>query len=526
MKGIQKRFLCVILAALFLLFAPCGALAGADEGKVLLPGEEGFRYEGEGFDTPEDAALYYLAGLKNQDFEQMLAAFAWETQADHYDFRSLAAYLRGFDPVIVPGMPFSNELLYSANLEQIRCRQAYLISRALELFVNSEMETSSTRTVLMKDEAEIDEYFRRCDNSWPEQFASLGNIRIYTPDDLTEGKFSNEMNQKNYLKQNARYGAEETRDVVIFADAGDTTIAIMPVAARYGDRWYLVNVSSMTSLILGIATNCQALFPVPDELAETVKGIEPAVRVSDLPDRIREEVRYEGDGFGTPEEAAGYYLEGLKNRNIQQMLGAFAWETQNSRYSLKDYILRTQCVNESAAIRMPASGDLMAGSNLCSLRYTQVNRIDKALRCYVLAEADRFGEILEGYRINFDGEEDVDAFIALHDNDRTEKLAGMSDVRFADPASVIPRYNTEPTKELLDKYRGIYGADEIRELIGAADLGGETLLFDPILARYGDRWFIVTIQGIAFSLLGVDYQHQAFFTFPGTVEDCIRQFQQ
>ena len=76
MKEYQRRFLCVLLAALFLLFAPCGALAGADEGKVLLPGEEGFRYEGEGFDTPEDAALYYLAGLKNQDFEQMLAAFA------------------------------------------------------------------------------------------------------------------------------------------------------------------------------------------------------------------------------------------------------------------------------------------------------------------------------------------------------------------------------------------------------------------------------------------------------------------
>ena len=45
MKGIQKRFLCVILAALFLLSVPCGALAGADEERVLLPGEEGFRYE-------------------------------------------------------------------------------------------------------------------------------------------------------------------------------------------------------------------------------------------------------------------------------------------------------------------------------------------------------------------------------------------------------------------------------------------------------------------------------------------------
>ena len=426
----------------------------------------------------------------------------------------------------MPGMPFCNELLYSASLEQMRCRQAYLISRALEVFINNEMETSAARTVLMKDEAEIDEYFGRCDNGRAEQFVSLGNIRIYTPDDVTDGKFSNEWNQETYRKINARYGADETRDVVIFADAGDTTIAIMPVAARYGDRWYLVNTSSMTSLILGVAINCQALFPVPDELAERVKGIEPAARVSALPDRIREEVRYEGDGFGTPEEAAGYYLEGLKNRNIQQMLGAFAWETQNSRYSLKDYILRMQCVNESAAIRMPAFGDLMAGSNLCSLRYAQANRICKALFCYVLAEADRFGEILEGFMIKFDGEEDIDAYIALHDNDRAGKLAGLSDVRFADPASVIPKYNTEQTKEILDRYRGIYGAEEIRELIGAADLDGETLLFNPILARYGDRWFMVTVQGIAFFLLGVDYQHQAFFTFPGTAEDYIRQVQQ
>ncbi len=51
-------------------------------------------------------------------------------------------------------------------------------------------------------------------------------------------------------------------------------------------------------------------------------------------------------------------------------------------------------------------------------------------------------------------------------------------------------------------------------------------MFNPVLARYGDRWFIVTVQGIAFSLLCVDYQHQAFFTFPGTMEDYIRQFQQ
>ena len=31
---------------------------------------------------------------------------------------------------------------------------------------------------------------------------------------------------------------------------------------------------------------------------------------------------------------------------------------------------------------------------------------------------------------------------------------------------------------------------------------------------------------IAFSLLGVDYQRQAFFTFPGTLEDYLRKLQQ
>ena len=75
MKEYQRRFLCVLLAALFLLSVPFGAPARADEAGSLLPGEEGFRYEGEGFDTPEDAALYYLAGLKNQDFEQKEAEY-------------------------------------------------------------------------------------------------------------------------------------------------------------------------------------------------------------------------------------------------------------------------------------------------------------------------------------------------------------------------------------------------------------------------------------------------------------------
>ena len=46
------------------------------------------KYEGKGFGTPEEALTCYMEGLKNLDFEQMLIAFAWETQMAHYDFKA------------------------------------------------------------------------------------------------------------------------------------------------------------------------------------------------------------------------------------------------------------------------------------------------------------------------------------------------------------------------------------------------------------------------------------------------------
>ena len=64
-------------------------------------------------------------------------------------------------------------------------------------------------------------------------------------------------------------------------------------------------------------------------------------------------------------------------------------------------------------------------------------------------------------------------------------------------------------------------ADRTAKLLAAGlPPEGITLIPGIVGLRYAEN------RGIAFSLLGVDYQHQAFFTFPGTVEDCIRQFQQ
>ena len=157
----MKRFLCILLAAALLLGC-CGALA-----------EDGFRYEGDGFDTPEEAALWYLAGLKNGDYDQMLSAFAWETQADHYDFKKQITRTKGITPVTVPGMPASNGLLRTAALEQIRDYQIHMICVSLENYINDEMYASLTSSLLFNTDEEPDEYFRRCDNGRIEKLAEM-----------------------------------------------------------------------------------------------------------------------------------------------------------------------------------------------------------------------------------------------------------------------------------------------------------------------------------------------------------------
>ena len=70
----KKRILC-----LFVLVLACVFAAPASG--------EGIRYEGLGFDTPEEALTCYVEGIKELDFEKILSAFAWETQASHYSVK-------------------------------------------------------------------------------------------------------------------------------------------------------------------------------------------------------------------------------------------------------------------------------------------------------------------------------------------------------------------------------------------------------------------------------------------------------
>ena len=86
----------------------------------------------------------------------------------------------------------------------------------------------------------------------------MSNIRFVTPDDFTDGKFSAGRNPEAFAGQTACYGADEAVNLIGVADVGDETLFCCPTICRYGDKWYLVSVSSMAVNLLGLPIYNQA----------------------------------------------------------------------------------------------------------------------------------------------------------------------------------------------------------------------------------------------------------------------------
>ena len=230
----------------------CGN-CGAKLTQPAQPAQASVRLEGDGFATPEEAVAFYLEGLKNLDYNQMLKAFAWETQAEHFSTEARVRRVKAYTMGMKPRMPSDGAFLRSAALYSLLSAQTDVIYTSLEAYILGEDNPADkTGSVTLKTDEDFEAFWKKFDNGRLEKLSRMGEIVFPTPDQVTENRFSMENNQKNYAKQNAAYGADETADVPAVADLGGEVLFVAPTAARYGDRWYLVSTNSMTTNIMGI----------------------------------------------------------------------------------------------------------------------------------------------------------------------------------------------------------------------------------------------------------------------------------
>ena len=529
----MKKLLSTLVCALLLLstFSPSFSIS---ESKDIAPSSSSptnasvIRYEGPGFDTPEDAVLYYLAGLKNLDIEQMLGAFAWETQAARFDFRYSVIRHKGAEHDMVPSMPSSDSFLLSANVERLRGYQIESIYFALEYYFLGENHYLNTPywMIQIKEESEADDYLKLFDPAKIQTLTGMTNIRFYSPDDLTGGKFSLPKVHASFEKMNAKYGADEVVNLIAVADIGDEVLAVAPTVGRYGNKWYLLTLDSQVNIMLGFDIYHKAFAVLPDEMKAVLLSLTP-IKTAALPEEVHQDFRYEGEGFATPEEAVIFYLEGLKAGNVQQMLGAFAWETRAEHFSVKDLILWMRQVNKDLQARFPSISPSFISANCAEMRSWYGKRIYNSIFTYMLQdepEDSLAGEVLRNYHVDMKTEEEVDAYIKSFDNPQTKRLADMQNIRTVAPEQLVgDRYHSENSQRMLDAYKKIYGADEICELVGVADLGDETLFCAPCLARYGDRWYIVATDLLTTAILNIDANHLAFAVYKSSFDDMLRE---
>ncbi len=223
------------------------------------------RMEGPGFDTPEEAVTHYLEGLRDLDMEKMLGAFAWETWEEHFDLRARILWLASYNPTTFTafGMPDPDNALGSVNIHLYRAYTATQIFRSILAYMVDYDQDLLTKAITINrtdPDTDIDELYGHFGAGKAGSFSTLSNIRFVSLDEVT-GHYSNEQNQRSRERMYGPYGADECITTAALFDMGGQACFFSAVTARYGDRWYIVNLSSHLDGILGLPVYGAGFYP-------------------------------------------------------------------------------------------------------------------------------------------------------------------------------------------------------------------------------------------------------------------------
>lgn len=225
------------------------------------------KYEGEGFASPEEALTRYMEGFKSLDFEKILSAFAWETLIEHYNLPLRLEYY-GYTSSTIPGMPSLNNFLFSANVNNLRSKEAKYICYSLRNYMTGYDSQLDGLYVNFKNTEEVNDFIQKFEDIKLERFRQMNNFRFLSPDEVTDNLFTT--NVKAFTRSSACYGADETIELIGIADVGEDIFYCCPTICRYEDKWYIVSIYSITNNIIGLSFENQAFVCGPSNIYESL----------------------------------------------------------------------------------------------------------------------------------------------------------------------------------------------------------------------------------------------------------------
>ena len=220
----------------------------------LLSHAEQKTYEGSGWDTPEEAILAYLEGLREQNIGKMIGAYAVETYIDHFDLKAQIARVGAYTMSMAPRMPNSGGLLRGINIEARKNEIVQSILWQITAICLPGQDFSQPIPLGRENgDEEAAAFVEGIESAFGAvDFSTLKFLRFTPPEQISE-LYASERNQENIRAQIAPFGAEEARSVIALFIVDDKVCALTCDVMRYGDRWFMYKPSGNIGAMMGLS---------------------------------------------------------------------------------------------------------------------------------------------------------------------------------------------------------------------------------------------------------------------------------
>ena len=449
--------------------------------------------------------MAFLSGLQDLDLNKAFGAFAWEQcrVGDRFTEILQSSHSYRFDGW--PAFPGNAGLLSEINEALLMGRRVEALSLSFAKMTlhedaqkDEDRPTHLIRSGYIKTEEEADALLASFDLSLLDRLAGMDHIRVLTSEEAT-GRSNGEKGLKALERFRILYGAEEICERAAFFTLGSQEYICAPMLGRYGESWYIVD-------LFGPLSNYFHLYGDEEAFRLTGEASDPGTVPGETPAPVDLALPWRETGGSTPEAAVALYLSGLKMNSLNTMMEAFAWESLAGHATLRSVALGRSYYQGAA--NWPVFPDdkplleqidmgMVVKWRLEGLRSTMVNYATNG------AFYDS-QEWITKRPLGVRGDEEARAVAALFDPSRVNRLDTLDEIRFVAPEVIAPEYATsEDIRKTLEKYCVMYGADELTNIAAHFTIDGEEYLVAPQLVRYGDCWYIVSMEGVLSAMMGI-----------------------
>ena len=214
------------------------------------------RIEGEGYDTPEEAAAAYISGLIHEDINEMISACAVESFVENYDLSKQIErlqVLQAFESTYAY-LPSQGKLSDEINLE---IRRANLMQMIKFQYLSLVRRKTDGMTVPLKEYDSADALIDDMIDSGDLDISFDGT---FLPPVVVTDRYCSFNVQKNLYRNAVADNAERIDSVAALIKVNGSTWLLTLGAEKYDGRWY-ITLGNTLSAILGLEAYAGGICP-------------------------------------------------------------------------------------------------------------------------------------------------------------------------------------------------------------------------------------------------------------------------